>query len=130
MILAMYMNTAVDQAVEKYLRAEQPRWDEAHAKIEKLFEGRERPRYAGMLPEGNDGLGLGLLGVTGDQIIEAETYAKIRAETLSLVRGTVQADILKEDQAQTTCIFSTEFVLRMMGDVQQFFIDNKVRNFY
>jgi methylmalonyl-CoA mutase len=130
MILAMFMNTAVDQAVEKHLRAEQARWDEAHAKIEKLFEGRERPHYAGMLPAGNDGLGLGLLGVTGDQILDAETYAKIRAETLSLVRGTVQADILKEDQAQNTCIFSTEFALRMMGDIQQFFVDNKVRNFY
>jgi methylmalonyl-CoA mutase len=130
MILAMFMNTAVDQAVEKHLRAEQARWDEAHARIEKLFEGRERPHYAGMLPNGNDGLGLGLLGVTGDQILDAETYAKIRAETLSLVRGTVQADILKEDQAQNTCIFSTEFALRMMGDIQQFFVDNKVRNFY
>jgi len=130
MILAMFMNTAVDQAVEKHLRAEQTRWDEAHAKIEKLFEGRERPHYAGMLPNGNDGLGLGLLGITGDQILDAETYAKIRAETLSLVRGTVQADILKEDQAQNTCIFSTEFALRMMGDIQQFFVDNKVRNFY
>ncbi len=129
-ILSMFMNTAVDQAVEKYLRADQPRWDAAHAKIEKLFEGRERPRYAGMLPEGNDGLGLGLLGVTGDQVVDAETYAKIRAETLALVRGTVQADILKEDQAQNTCIFSTEFALRMMGDIQQFFVDNKVRNFY
>jgi isobutyryl-CoA mutase len=130
MILAMFMNTAVDQAVEKHLRANQARWDEAHARIEKLFEGSERPRYAGMLPEGNDGLGLGLLGVTGDQILDAETYAKIRAETVSLVRGTVQADILKEDQAQNTCIFSTEFALRMMGDIQQFFVDNKVRNFY
>ncbi len=130
MILAMFMNTAVDQAVEKYLRADQSRWDAAHAKIEKLFEGRERPHYAGMLPTGNDGLGLGLLGVTGDQILDAETYARIRTETLSLVRGTVQADILKEDQAQNTCIFSTEFALRMMGDIQQFFVENKVRNFY
>jgi len=130
MILAMFMNTAVDQAVEKHLRADQARWDEAHARIEKLFEGSERPRYAGLLPEGNDGLGLGLLGVTGEQILDAETYAKIRAETVSLVRGTVQADILKEDQAQNTCIFSTEFALRMMGDIQQFFVDNKVRNFY
>jgi len=129
-ILSMFMNTAVDQAVEKYLRADQSRWDTARAKIEKLFEGRERPHYAGMLPEGNDGLGLGLLGVTGDQILDAETYAKIRAETLGLVRGTVQADILKEDQAQNTCIFSTEFALRMMGDIQQFFVENKVRNFY
>jgi len=129
-ILAMFMNTAVDQAVEKYLRADQSRWDEAHAKIEKLFEGRDRPRYGGMLPEGNDGLGLGLLGVTGDQVLDAETYAKIRTETLAVVRGTVQADILKEDQAQNTCIFSTEFALRMMGDIQQFFVENKVRNFY
>jgi methylmalonyl-CoA mutase len=129
-ILSMFMNTAVDQAVEKYLRADQTRWDEAHAKIEKLFEGRERPRYSGMLPEGNDGLGLGLLGVTGDQVLDAETYAKIRAETLAIVRGTVQADILKEDQAQNTCIFSTEFALRMMGDIQQFFVENRVRNFY
>ena len=129
-ILSMFMNTAVDQAVEKYLRADQARWDEAHAKLEKLFDGRERPHYAGMLPNGNDGLGLGLLGVTGDQVLDGETYAKIRAETLAAVRGTVQADILKEDQAQNTCIFSTEFALRMMGDIQQFFVDNKVRNFY
>jgi methylmalonyl-CoA mutase len=129
-ILSMYMNTAIDQAVEKYLRADQSRWDEAHATIEKLFDGRERPHYSGLLPQGNDGLGLGLLGVTGDQVVDAETYGKIRAETLSLVRGTVQADILKEDQAQNTCIFSTEFALRMMGDIQQFFVEHKVRNFY
>src|SRR5262249_58130668 len=92
--------------------------------------GRDRPLYSGALPQGNDGLGLALLGLTGDQVVDAETYAKIRAETLSVVRGTVQADILKEDQAQNTCIFSTEFALRMMGDIQQYFIDKKVRNFY
>jgi methylmalonyl-CoA mutase len=68
--------------------------------------------------------------VTGDQLVDAETYARIRAEALAQVRGTVQADILKEDQAQNTCIFSTEFAMRMMGDVQQYFIDNEVRNFY
>ncbi|MCI4566714.1 methylmalonyl-CoA mutase family protein [Lysobacter sp. CFH 32150] len=130
MILAMFMNTAVDQQVEKYLRADPARWEEAHNKIEAFFEGKPRPAYAGMLPEGNDGLGLGLLGVTGDQIVDADTYNRIRTETLSTVRGTVQADILKEDQAQNTCIFSTEFALRMMGDIQQFFVDNKVRNFY
>ena len=129
-ILAMFMNTAIDQAVEKYLREDSKRWDAAHDKIEKLYEGKKRPTYAGMLPDGNDGLGLGLLGVTGDQVVEAETYAKIKAATLSSVRGTVQADILKEDQAQNTCIFSTEFALRMMGDIQQYFVDNKVRNFY
>ena len=82
------------------------------------------------LPEGNDGLGLAMLGITGDRLVDAETYAKIRAETLQRVRGTVQADILKEDQAQNTCIFSTEFALRMMGDIQQFFVDHGVRNFY
>ena len=109
---------------------ESGQWDEAERKIAQLFEGRERPRYEGELPAGHDGFGLGLLGVSGDQLVDAETYARIRKETLSLVRGTVQADILKEDQAQNTCIFSTEFALRMMGDVQQFFTDNDVRNFY
>src|SRR5690606_7894954 len=110
-ILAMFMNTAIDQQVEKHLRAEQKRWDAAHAKMEKMFEGRRRPEYGGMLPESNDGLGLGLLGVSGDQLVEPEVYAKIKAETLKTVRGTVQADILKEDQAQNTCIFSTEFAM-------------------
>ncbi|MCC8361914.1 methylmalonyl-CoA mutase family protein [Lysobacter sp. A6] len=129
-ILAMFMNTAIDQQVEKYLREDQSRWDEAHAKIESMFEGRKRPEYGGMLPETNDGLGLGLLGVTGDQIIDADTYARIKEDTLKTVRGTVQADILKEDQAQNTCIFSTEFALRMMGDIQQYFVDKQVRNFY
>ncbi len=130
MILAMFMNTAIDQQVEKYLREDQARWDAAHDKIEQLFEGKNRPQYGGMLPETNDGLGLGLLGVTGDQVVDAETYERIKAYTLKTVRGTVQADILKEDQAQNTCIFSTEFALRMMGDIQQYFVDNAVRNFY
>jgi methylmalonyl-CoA mutase len=129
LILAMFMNTAIDQRVEKHLRAT-GQWDAAEKKIAAMFEGCERPRYKGELPPNHDGSGLGLLGVTGDLLVDAETYAKIKAETLSLVRGTVQADILKEDQAQNTCIFSTEFALRVMGDVQQFFTDNDVRNFY
>jgi methylmalonyl-CoA mutase len=129
MILAMFMNTAVDQQVERHLR-ESGGWPGAEARIARLFAGRERPRYRGELPPGHDGSGLGLLGVSGDQVVDAETYARIRADALARVRGTVQADILKEDQAQNTCIFSTEFALRMMGDVQQFFIDNRVRNFY
>ncbi len=129
-ILAMFMNTAIDQQVEKYLKADPQRWADAESKLDELFAGRERPRYAGDLPPTNDGLGLGLLGVAGDQMVEADTYARIKAETLSSVRGTVQADILKEDQAQNTCIFSTEFALRMMGDIQQYFVDRKVRNFY
>ena len=130
MILAMFMNTAIDQQVEKYLKEDPARWAEAETKIARLFESRTRPQYAGPLPNGNDGLGLGLLGVSGDQVVDADTYARIKAHTLSTVRGTVQADILKEDQAQNTCIFSTEFALRMMGDIQQYFVDRKVRNFY
>ena len=129
-ILAMFMNTAIDQQVEKYLRADDSRWQAARAKIDQLFEGKKRPSYGGSLPDGNDGLGLGLLGICGDQVLEPDTYAQIKAQTLKSVRGTVQADILKEDQAQNTCIFSTEFALRMMGDIQQYFVDKDVRNFY
>ena len=130
MILAMFMNTAIDQNVEKYLREDDARWAAAEKKIAKLYEGRQRPQYHGELPTGNDGLGLGLLGVSGDELVDAETYARIKKDTLTRVRGTVQADILKEDQAQNTCIFSTEFALRMMGDIQQYFVDHQVRNFY
>jgi len=129
MILAFFMNSAIDQQVEKHLR-ETGQWEAANKKIDAYFENRERPSYSGELPDGNDGLGLGLLGISGDKVVDAETYARIRAETVAAVRGTVQADILKEDQAQNTCIFSTEFAMKMMGDVQQFFIDNKVRNYY
>ncbi|RZA31845.1 MAG: methylmalonyl-CoA mutase, partial [Lysobacteraceae bacterium] len=130
MILAMFMNTAIDQQVELYLKQDEQRWKDAEAKISSLFEGRPRPQYHGELPPTNNGLGLGLLGITGEQVVDADTYARIKAQTLKTVRGTVQADILKEDQAQNTCIFSTEFALRMMGDIQQYFVDNGVRNFY
>jgi len=129
MILAFFMNTAIDQQVEKHLR-ETGQWEAAQKTIDAWFEGKERPAYRGELPEGNDGLGLGLLGIPGDQVVDAETYERIRTETLATVRGTVQADILKEDQAQNTCIFSTEFAMKMMGDVQQYFIDHDVRNYY
>jgi methylmalonyl-CoA mutase len=129
MILAMFMNTAVDQQVEKHLRSTGG-WEAAEKRIAELLDGREKPAYRGELPEGHDGSGLGLLGVSGDQLVDAATYARIRQETLARVRGTVQADILKEDQAQNTCIFSTEFALRMMGDVQQYFAEQGVRNFY
>jgi methylmalonyl-CoA mutase len=131
MLLAFFMNAAIDQNCEKYIKANGLE-AEVEAKIASIYKekGTERPRYQGALPEGNDGLGLMLLGVTGDQVLPSDIYAKIKAETLSQVRGTVQADILKEDQAQNTCIFSTEFALRLMGDVQQYFIQNGVRNFY
>jgi isobutyryl-CoA mutase len=129
MILAMFMNTAIDQRVERHLK-DSGEWEAAQRRIDAIWAGRERPRYRGELPAGNDGFGLGLLGVAGDQLVEPEVYARLKAEALAAVRGTVQADILKEDQAQNTCIFSTEFALRMMGDVQQYFNDNGVRNFY
>jgi methylmalonyl-CoA mutase len=129
MILAFFMNAAIDQQVEKHLR-KTGEWEALQPRIDKYFEGKERPVYEGDLPAGNDGLGLGLLGISGDKVVDAETYERIRKETLATVRGTVQADILKEDQAQNTCIFSTEFAMKMMGDVQQYFIENNVRNYY
>ena len=131
MILAFFLNAAIDQQCELHIRREGLE-NEVAAKIERLYreKGVPRPSYQGELPEGSDGLGLMLLGVSGDEVLPREVYQRIRADTLSNVRGTVQADILKEDQAQNTCIFSTEFALRMMGDIQQYFTDQKVRNFY
>jgi methylmalonyl-CoA mutase len=129
MILAFFMNAAIDQQVEKHLK-QSGKWDAAQEKIDAYFKDKHRPEYVGDLPPGNDGLGLGLLGISGDRLVSNETYEKIRAKTLSAVRGTVQADILKEDQAQNTCIFSTEFAMKMMGDMQEYFIDNNVRNYY
>eukprot|EP01133_Synstelium_polycarpum_P013911 gene13911-16412_t len=131
MLLGFFMNAAIDQQCEKYIK-ENGLEEETERKIKALYEskGLTRPQYNGQLPEGNNGLGLMLLGTTGDQVLPADIYAKIKAHAISTVRGTVQADILKEDQAQNTCIFSTEFALRMMGDIQKYFIDEKVRNFY
>ncbi|MFT7619600.1 MAG: methylmalonyl-CoA mutase [Planctomycetota bacterium] len=131
MLLGFFMNAAVDQCCEKYIK-ENGLEAEAEAKIvaKYLAAGVERPTYQGELPPGNDGLGLMLLGVSGDEILPADVYAKIKDEAIRQVRGTVQADILKEDQAQNTCIFSTEFALRVMGDIQEYFIENGVRNFY
>ena len=130
-IAAFFMNAAIDQQCELYIK-EQGMEAEVNEQIDKIYQklGSPRPQYIGELPEGNNGLGLMLLGVTGDQVLPKEVYDIIKAQALSSVRGTVQADILKEDQAQNTCIFSTEFSLRLMGDVQQYFIDKQVRNFY
>ena len=131
MLLGFFMNAAIDQQCEYYIK-ENGLEKEVELKINKIYKekGVERPHYQGDLPEGNNGLGLFLLGVTGDQVLPMEIYNEIKARTLSQVRGTVQADILKEDQAQNTCIFSTEFALRLMGDVQEYFITKNVRNFY
>ncbi|MEZ5036022.1 MAG: methylmalonyl-CoA mutase family protein [Chitinophagales bacterium] len=130
-ICAFFMNAAIDQQCEKYIK-ENNLEEIVLQKIEAIYHAKnaKRPIYNGQLPEGNDGLGLMLLGVTGDQVLDKEVYEKIKQYTLSQVRGTVQADILKEDQAQNTCIFSTEFSLKLMGDVQEYFVQNKVRNFY
>ncbi|MBK7619962.1 MAG: cobalamin-dependent protein [Flavobacteriales bacterium] len=156
MLLGFFMNAAIDQNCEKYIREHgleaeverkiAERWEkDAKANGEwsmanggsgsshsptPIHHSPTRPQYNAEVPEGNDGLGLLLLGITGDQVLPPDIYAKIKADTLAQVRGTVQADILKEDQAQNTCIFSTEFALRLMGDVQQYFIEEKVRNFY
>jgi isobutyryl-CoA mutase len=131
MLLGFFLNAAIDQNCEKYIR-ENALEHLVEAKLKALYDDRgiERPIYNDDLPEGNNGLGLLLLGITGDQVLDPAVYDKIKAETLKQVRGTVQADILKEDQAQNTCIFSTEFALRLMGDVQAYFIDKQVRNFY
>lgn len=130
-ICAFFMNAAIDQQCELYIR-ENGLEKKVNQQIEKLYnqKGTPRPIYNGELPEGNDGLGLLLLGITGDQVLDSTVYNDIKVATLTKVRGTVQADILKEDQAQNTCIFSTEFSLRVMGDVQQYFIDQNIRNFY
>ncbi len=131
MLLAFFLNAAIDQQCEKYIKE-----NNLESKVEEVLQakyeskGLVRPSYQGDLPEGNDGLGLMLLGVTGDEVLPKDVYESIKAHTLTQVRGTVQADILKEDQAQNTCIFSTEYALRLMGDVQAYFIDKKVRNFY
>jgi len=131
MMLAYFMNAAIDQECEKYIM-QKGLEKKVEKKIIDIYKNKKvkRPEYQGRLPEGNDGLGLFLLGITGDEVLPPEIYQKIKKETISKVRGTVQADILKEDQAQNTCIFSTEFALKMMGDVQEYFIDNGVRNFY
>ncbi|MBC36144.1 MAG: methylmalonyl-CoA mutase [Bacteroidetes bacterium] len=130
-MVGYFMNAAIDQECEIYIK-ENGLEKEVEKKIEAIYKARgtKRPKYQGDLPEGNDGLGLMLLGVTGEQVLPADVYNKIKAETICRVRGTVQADILKEDQAQNTCIFSTDFSLRLMGDIQQYFIENNVRNFY
>ncbi|MEM6371069.1 MAG: methylmalonyl-CoA mutase family protein [Myxococcota bacterium] len=131
MLLGFFLNAAIDQGCEKYIKSE-GKTEEAQKRLRAIFDqrGAEIPSYRGELPKTNDGLGLMLLGVSGDEVLPRETYEKIKADTLSKVRGTVQADILKEDQAQNTCIFSTEFALRMQGDIQAYFIQNRVRNFY
>lgn len=130
-MVGYFMNAAIDQQCEIYIR-EHGLEKEVEQKINAFYKSNKtkRPVYQEKLPEGNDGLGLMLLGVTGDMVLPPDVYEKIKKDTLSKVRGTVQADILKEDQAQNTCIYSTDFSLKLMGDVQQYFIDHCINNFY
>lgn len=127
-ILAMFLNTAIDQHIEKILRKE-GRLEAALARVH-AKRNQDPPIYRAPLPDGHDGSGLALLGTSGAELLDPAEYARLADEALAIVRGTVQADILKEDQAQNTCIFSTEFALRLMGDVQRYFIDHRIRNFY
>jgi methylmalonyl-CoA mutase len=134
MLLAFFMNAAIDQQCEKWIEAN-GKWNEVQSVFEKKYGRLPKPIYYDpsspeRLPHGNNGLGLKLLGLSGEEVVPADVYLELKAEALSQVRGTVQADILKEDQAQNTCIFSTEFALKLMGDVQEYFIENKVRNFF
>ena len=136
-LLAFFLNAAIDQQCERWI-SNQNDWPRANELIRKKFGDFPRPLYkdsrnseaSEVPPAGDSGFGLGLLGLSGDEVLPGEIYQKIKAETLTQVRGTVQADILKEDQAQNTCIFSTEFALKLMGDVQEYFIQHSVRNFY
>ncbi|HKP64284.1 MAG TPA: methylmalonyl-CoA mutase family protein [Polyangiales bacterium] len=123
-VLAWFFNTAIDRAVEQHLRE-----TGGLENVQRAAAG-PLPRYRGDLPEGHDGRGLGLLGISGDRAVEPEVYQRIRRDVLRKLRGTVQADILKEDQAQNTCIFSVDFALRLMGDVQQYFVREQIQNFY
>ncbi len=134
MLLAFFMNAAVDQQCEKWIEMNEDR-SIVNEAFKKKYNNIAVPVYnntssPGEMPGGNNGLGLKLLGLSGDEVLSKENYEQCKQTALQQVRGTVQADILKEDQAQNTCIFSTEFALKLMGDVQEYFINNKVRNFY
>jgi methylmalonyl-CoA mutase len=134
MLLAFFMNAAIDQQCEKYIE-QNGLWEKVKKVSEEKYRQATAPKYYNpsspeRLPNGNNGLGLRLLGLSGDEVLPKEVYEQLKAQALTQVRGTVQADILKEDQAQNTCIFSTEFALKLMGDVQEYFIQQKVRNFY
>jgi len=133
-LMAQFFNTAIDQACEKYITANKL-WPAVNKKIKQLFKGVTAPAYCNVnkslnFNDWHNGLGLKLLGISGDQVLAPAIYENIKKEVLNNIRGTLQADILKEDQAQNTCIFSTDFALRLMGDVQAYFAENKIKHFY
>ena len=133
-LMAQFFNTAIDQACEKYITANKL-WPTVNKKIKQIFKGVAAPAYCNVnkslnFNDWHNGLGLKLLGISGDQVLAPAVYDSIKKEVLNNIRGTLQADILKEDQAQNTCIFSTDFALRLMGDVQAYFAENKIKHFY
>jgi methylmalonyl-CoA mutase len=133
-LMAQFFNTAIDQACEKYITANKL-WPTVNKKIKQIFKGVAAPVYSNVnkslnFNDWHNGLGLKLLGISGDQVLAPAVYENIKKEVLNNIRGTLQADILKEDQAQNTCIFSTDFALRLMGDVQAYFAENKIKHFY
>jgi methylmalonyl-CoA mutase len=133
-LMAQFFNTAIDQACEKYITANKL-WPTVNKKIKQIFKGVAAPAYSNVnkslnFNDWHNGLGLKLLGISGDQVLAPAVYENIKKEVLNNIRGTLQADILKEDQAQNTCIFSTDFALRLMGDVQAYFAENKIKHFY
>lgn len=128
-LTAYFLNTAIDQQCEIYIRKNKLE-NKVKQKLKEKYNTHYLPAYQGELPEENNGLGLLLLGITGDEVLPEDVYAAIKKETITTLRGTVQADILKEDQAQNTCIFSTDFAMKLMGDVQEYFIENHIQNFY
>lgn len=133
MILAFFLHAAIDQECEKYITSKGI-WNEVNEILLQKFGDEKTPQYhdaeSAGLPETHNGLGLKLLGISGEEVLPPEIYRELKTKAFHQVRGTVQADILKEDQAQNTCIFSTEFALKLMGDVQEYFQENEVRNFY
>jgi methylmalonyl-CoA mutase len=142
-ILAFFLNAAIDQQCEKYLN-EQGLAAETAQRMQEKFRHAPRPTYYNPNEPGrhpvdllklysevdHEPLGLSLLGSSGQDALAPDVYQRIKEATLGQVRGTVQADILKEDQAQNTCIFSTDFALKLMGDVQEYFIRHRIQNFY
>jgi len=129
-LVAMLVNTAIDQQVEHYLKQDPLRWQQAQQSMETFFKWRPRPDYDAELPPGHDTSGLGLLGISGDQLVDADTYARIKAHTLSHLHGRVRIDVLEQDQANNTCIFSPEFSLRMLGDMQHYCVEHGARQLH
>ena len=130
-ILGFFFNTAIDAECERYLK-KHDQWKCTQKKINTWFKNKKvtPTHYRQNQTNNNNGIGLGFLGLSSDNIISTKLYKKIKKYVFNKIRGTIQADILKEDQAQNTCIFSIDFSLRLMTDMQKYFIEKNINNFY